>query len=241
MLITVETTIAAPIESVWNAWTTPDDIVQWNAASDDWHTTSASVDLRVGGSFSSRMEAKDGSAGFDFEGTYTRIVPMECIEAEFGGRDLIVEFLADNGLVRVRETFDAEEIHSIEQQREGWQAILNRFAAHVEERQLAGLPPAVAGFFRAHNSGHTNNFLEFFTSDAVVRDESQEYRDAAITAWMDNAIAKYAPKAVIQSVDPVGDAVAVTALVGGKFPGSPAEIRYQFTLRGNLIASLNIE
>ena len=80
MKITVETTVAAPIEEVWRAWTTPDDIKQWNAASDDWHTTAATVDLRVGGPFSSRMEAKDGSMGFDFAGTYTKVVPHELIE-----------------------------------------------------------------------------------------------------------------------------------------------------------------
>ncbi len=74
MKITVEATIRAPIDSVWKAYTTPADIVQWNAASDDWHTTRSTVDLRPGGNFCSRMEARDGSFGFDFEGTYTRVV-----------------------------------------------------------------------------------------------------------------------------------------------------------------------
>jgi len=95
--ITVETTIAAPIEVVWKAWTTPEDITQWNAASDDWHTTRASVDLRAGGTFSSRMEAKDGSMGFDFAGTYTLVVPLERIESLFGDRTLVVEFLPGPG------------------------------------------------------------------------------------------------------------------------------------------------
>lgn len=80
MKITVETTVPAPIADVWRAYTTPEDIKQWNAASDDWHTTTASVDLRVGGAFSSRMEAKDGSMGFDFAGIYTRIVRHQMIE-----------------------------------------------------------------------------------------------------------------------------------------------------------------
>src|SRR5688572_1832245 len=93
MKITVETTVAAPIEEVWRAWTTPEDIKRWNAASDDWHTTAASVDLRVGGQFSSRMEAKDGSVGFDFAGTYTKVVPHELIECGFGGRTLCVQFI----------------------------------------------------------------------------------------------------------------------------------------------------
>src|SRR5437868_7540991 len=101
--ITVETNIAASIEEVWRAYTAPEDIKQWNAASDDWHTTAASVDLRVGGAFSSRMEAKDGSMGFDFAGTYTRIVLNKLIECSFGGRELIVEFLPGQGAVTVRE------------------------------------------------------------------------------------------------------------------------------------------
>lgn len=132
MKITVETIVTAPVADVWKAWTTPDDIKQWNAASDDWHTTAASVDLRVGGAFSSRMEAKDGSMGFDFAGTYTKVIPLERIECSFGGRVLIVEFIAESGKVRVRETFDAEETHPVELQRAGWQAILDRFARHVE-------------------------------------------------------------------------------------------------------------
>src|ERR1700712_3576469 len=109
MKITVETKIAAPVEKVWTAYTTPDDIKQWNAASDDWHTTAATVDLRVGGQFSSRMEAKDWSVGFDFEGTYTKVVPHELIECAFGGRTLSVQFIEAGGRVTVRETFDAEE------------------------------------------------------------------------------------------------------------------------------------
>jgi uncharacterized protein YndB with AHSA1/START domain len=131
MKITIETTIAAPVEVVWRAWTTPEDIVQWNAASDDWHTTRAMVDLRVGGSFSSRMEAKDGSMGFDFAGTYTAIREHELIECDFGDRGMRVEFLATGNGTTVREIFDAEESNSIEQQRAGWQAILDNFARHV--------------------------------------------------------------------------------------------------------------
>ena len=130
--ITVETTVEAPIEKVWRAYTTPDDIVQWNAASDDWHTTSATVDLRPGGAFSSRMEAKDGSAGFDFAGTYTKIVPYELLEYSFGGRTARVEFSISGSGVVVRVTFDPEAAHSIEQQRAGWQAILNHFARFVQ-------------------------------------------------------------------------------------------------------------
>lgn len=135
MKITVETTVAAPIEQVWRAWTTPEDIKQWNAASDDWHTTAATVDLREGGAFSSRMEAKDGSMGFDFAGTYKKIVPHELIEIAFGDRGAVIEFIRKDGSVLVRETFDAEQTFSVEQQRQGWQAILDRFARHVEGRK----------------------------------------------------------------------------------------------------------
>lgn len=135
MKITVATTVAAPIEEVWRAYTTPEDIKQWNAASGDWHTTAATVDLRVGGAFSSRMEAKDGSMGFDFAGTYTNIVKHELIEYAFGDRAARVEFASDPRGVRVRVTFDSEATHSVEQQREGWQAILDSFARHVEARR----------------------------------------------------------------------------------------------------------
>ncbi|SDE57856.1 Uncharacterized conserved protein YndB, AHSA1/START domain [Paracoccus isoporae] len=129
--ITVETRIDAPLTEVWRAYTTPDDIIRWNAASEDWHTTAAEVDLREGGAFSSRMEAKDGSMGFDFAGTYTRVVPQNLIEYEFGGRQARVEFAPDGDAVTVRVSFDAEDSHSVEEQRAGWQAILDNFARHV--------------------------------------------------------------------------------------------------------------
>ena len=131
MQIVVETTVSAPMDAVWRAYTTPGDIKKWNAASDDWHTTAAEVDLRVGGKFSSRMEAKDGSFGFDFAGTYTRIVTNELIEYSFGERHAKVEFIQDPADVKVRVSFDAEASHSIDQQRDGWQAILNRFSQYV--------------------------------------------------------------------------------------------------------------
>jgi uncharacterized protein YndB with AHSA1/START domain len=132
MKVSVETIVKAPVARVWSAYTTPDDIKQWNAASADWHTTRASVDLRVGGEFISRMEAKDGSFGFDFAGTYTKIVPNELIEYSFGDRAAAVEFVTDAKSVTVRVTFDAESENPVDQQRQGWQAILNNFGRHVE-------------------------------------------------------------------------------------------------------------
>ncbi|MBK9339290.1 MAG: SRPBCC family protein [Rhodoferax sp.] len=134
MKVTIETTVKAPIAKVWAAWTTPDDIKQWNAASHDWHTTQAVVDLREGGAFSSRMEAKDGSFGFDFAGIYTKVVSNELLEFTFGDRAAKVEFLNGENGVLGRETFDAETEHPIEMQRQGWQSILNNFAKHVEAK-----------------------------------------------------------------------------------------------------------
>ena len=135
MNITIETIVQAPIDKVWRAYTSPEDIIQWNAASDDWHTTSSSVELRVGGTFSSRMEAKDGSFGFDFAGTYTKIIPNELIEYEFFNRSASVEFIQIKEGVKVRITFIAETEHSVEDQEEGWQAILDKFARHVEGKK----------------------------------------------------------------------------------------------------------
>lgn len=134
MKVTVETLVKAPISEVWSAYTTPADIKQWNAASPDWHTTASTVDLREGGAFSSRMEAKDGSFGFDFAGIYTRIVPHQLIDYAFGDRTGQVEFLEGPNGVMVRSTFDAENEYPIEQQRQGWQAILDKFAKHVENK-----------------------------------------------------------------------------------------------------------
>lgn len=135
MKIIVTTTIAAPIAEVWQAYTSPDDIKAWNAASADWHTTYAEVDLRVGGKFCSRMEAKDGSFGFDFAGEYTKLIPHQLIEYVFDERNVSVNFAEGSDGILVTVSFDPESIHSEEQQREGWQAILNNFAKYVSERQ----------------------------------------------------------------------------------------------------------
>ncbi|MEZ5728483.1 MAG: SRPBCC family protein [Burkholderiaceae bacterium] len=134
MRITVSTTVDAPIAEVWRAYTTPEDIMAWNAASPDWHTTAASVDLREGGRFSSRMEAKDGSMGFDFEGVYTRVVPETRIEYTFGDRSATVLFEPLPAGVKVEVSFEPENEFPHEQQRAGWQAILDNFARHVAAR-----------------------------------------------------------------------------------------------------------
>lgn len=137
MRITIEAHVAAPIEEVWKAWTSPADIQQWNAASDDWHCPSAEIDLRTGGTFSYRMEAKDGSMGFDLEGTIKKVALYERIDFALGDeRQVAVEFVESDGSVTVRESFDAESAHTGEQQRQGWQAILDRFARHVEAKMV---------------------------------------------------------------------------------------------------------
>lgn len=135
MKITVETVVKAEPGRVWEAWNNPADIKQWNNASDDWHTTSSSVDLREGGKFTSRMEARDGSQGFDFEGTYTRVEPDKTIEYRMSdGREVKVEFVPRADGVLVKETFDTEDENAPEIQRQGWQAILDNFGKHVEAK-----------------------------------------------------------------------------------------------------------
>lgn len=132
MKITVIITINAPVATVWRAYTTPADIMQWNAAPDDWHTPSATVDLREGGRFCSRMEARDGSMGFDFEGVYTLVDTMRRIEYGFNDRTAQVLFDETDDGVRVEVTVDAEDTHPPEMQRSGWQSILDNFKRHVE-------------------------------------------------------------------------------------------------------------
>lgn len=135
MKITIEKLLKADLAKVWSAWNTPADIKQWNAASDDWHTTDSTVDLRESGTFTARMEAKDGSFGFDFGGVYTRVVPNEAIEFRMGdGREVAVQFAELPAGVLVTETFDAETQNSPEMQRAGWQSILDNFGRHVEAR-----------------------------------------------------------------------------------------------------------
>lgn len=131
--ITVETTVNAPVETVWSFWTEPEHIKNWNFASDDWHTPSAENDLRVGGKFTSRMEAKDGSFGFDFGGVYEAVDEHKYIEYAMGdGRRVKISFTPTGNETKVAETFDAESTHSIEMQRGGWQAILENFRKYTE-------------------------------------------------------------------------------------------------------------
>ena len=131
--ITVENTIKAPVEKVWELWTEPKHIMQWNNASEDWHTPHAENDLQAGGKFLSRMEAKDGSFGFDFGGVYDVVVDHEYIEYTIGdGRKVKITFRGNSNETKVVETFEAENTHSSEIQKDGWQAILNNFKKYAE-------------------------------------------------------------------------------------------------------------
>lgn len=131
--ITIEATVAAPLEKVWAGWTEPSSITQWCTAGDDWHAPRAENDLRVGGVFVTRMEAKDGSAGFDFGGTYTAVEPQAHLEYLMSdGRKVSVKFLPLPGGVKIIETFDPEQENSEEMQKAGWQSILNNFKKYAE-------------------------------------------------------------------------------------------------------------
>lgn len=133
--ITIEASIDAPLETVWSYWTEPEHIMQWNSASPDWHTPRATNDLREGGSFTSRMEARDGSVGFDFGGTYTKVVEHKEIAYTMGdGRKVSVVFDGHGDHTHMSETFDPESQNSVDLQRAGWQSILDNFKSYVEEQ-----------------------------------------------------------------------------------------------------------
>jgi len=135
ILITVETIVQAPVDQVWNFWTNPEDILHWNNASDDWHTTKAENDLQPGGKFLSRMEAKDGSVGFDFWGIYDQIIENQLIASTLGdGRKLTVSFHSLDGKTKIVEVFEAESTNPVELQRAGWQAILDNFKKQIESK-----------------------------------------------------------------------------------------------------------
>ncbi|KHD35440.1 polyketide cyclase [Clostridium acetobutylicum] len=133
--ITIETTVNAPIDMVWEVWTEPEHIKSWNHASDDWHTTEAKNDLRVGGRFVSKMEAKDGSFGFDFGGTYNEVRLYEFISYIMDDdRSVEITFKPEKDKTYIVESFEAEKSNPIDLQQKGWQAILDNFKKYVEEK-----------------------------------------------------------------------------------------------------------
>jgi len=132
-VITVQNTVNAPVAKVWEYWTKPAHITKWNNASDDWHTPSAQNDVRVGGSFLARMEAKDGSMGFDFAGVYDDVRNNEYIAYTMGdGRKVKINFTGKGNTTEVVENFEAEDTHSIDMQKTGWQNILDSFKKYTE-------------------------------------------------------------------------------------------------------------
>lgn len=135
--IIISATVSAPIHHAWDCYTQPQHITQWNFADPSWHCPSATNDLRVGGHYVARMEARDGSFGFDFEAVYTVITPGETFTYEFGGRFATVTFTEANGQTTVKVAFDPETEHSIELQRTGWQAILDNFKRYAESIVLS--------------------------------------------------------------------------------------------------------
>ncbi len=133
--ITVQTTVAAPAARVWDFYTGPEHIVHWNAASADWHTPRAENDVRVGGRFVHHMAARDGSVGFDFEGTYTQVVLQQLLAYTMpDGRRVETTFEEDGGVTKVTTVFDTDGQHPEELQQQGWQAILDNFKAYAEAR-----------------------------------------------------------------------------------------------------------
>jgi uncharacterized protein YndB with AHSA1/START domain len=132
-VLTVSSTVNAPIELVWQAFTQPEHITQWNFAADTWECPTASNDLRVGGAFSYRMQAKDASMGFDFAGTYSNVVPLKQIDYTIGERTVSVTFeKLSSEQTKITQAFEAEDQNSLELQQNGWQAILEQFKRHVE-------------------------------------------------------------------------------------------------------------
>lgn len=131
--ITIEATVNAPVEKVWKFWSTPEDIIKWATPSPDWHTPRAENDLRTGGKFLSRMEAKDGSFGFDFGGVYDDVKTNELIEYTLGdGRKVVTHFTKKGNETKIVQTFDPETQNPVEYQQAGWQAILDSFKNYAE-------------------------------------------------------------------------------------------------------------
>jgi uncharacterized protein YndB with AHSA1/START domain len=136
-VVTISALVDAPIDTVWKLWTDPDHIKQWNHASDDWHTTEAENDLRIDGKFRSRMEAKDQSMAFDFEGVYEEVEVNELIQYRLeDGRRVRISFSSEGDQTKVVEVFDAESMNPVEMQRQGWQAILDNFTRYANGKSV---------------------------------------------------------------------------------------------------------
>ncbi len=134
-IITVAAKVKAPVEKVWELWTTPEHIKNWNKANEDWKTTKAENDMRPGRKFMSRMEANDGSMGFDFGGTYDELNAKKLISYTLDdGRKVEINFSSEGNSTKIMESFEAENTNPLEMQQAGWQAILNQFTKYAESK-----------------------------------------------------------------------------------------------------------
>lgn len=223
--ITIEATINAPVEKVWNAWTNTDAITKWNNASPDWHTPKAEHDLRSGGKFSYRMEAKDGSAGFDMEGVFDFVKPNEYIEYTLGDdRKVKITFTGKGHETHLLETFEAEETNAVEMQRDGWQAILNNFKNYVETQ---------------------NNLIEFHFEinidapaqkvfDTMLNKEQYSVWTSSFcpTSYYEGSWDKGA-KIIFIGTDEKGEKGGMVAHIAENIPGKFVSIKYDGVLKGD--------
>ena len=170
--VTVETTVAAPIKKVWQLWTMPEHIIQWNNASDDWHTPHAENDLRVGGKFLSRMEAKDGSFGFEFDGVYSEVVENQRLAYTLDDeRKVNITFSSQADGTKIIEVFEPENENPIELQQGGWQAILNNFKKYAETATATPKVQRITPFLWFDNQAEeaARFYTTIFSDSAVVQ------------------------------------------------------------------------
>lgn len=223
--VTIEATINASIEKVWNAWTNTEDITRWNIASPDWHTPKAEHDLQSGGKFSYRMEAKDGSFGFDFEGVFDIVKPNEYLEYTLGDdRKVKVIFSEKGNKTHVLETFEAEEINPVEMQREGWLAILNNFKNFVEvQNDLVEL------HFEIHIDVPTQKVF-----DIMLNKEQYSAWTAPFcpTSYFEGSWEK-GSKIIFIGTDEKGEKGGMVAHIAENIPGKFVSIKYDGLLKGD--------
>lgn len=175
-IITVQAKIDAPLELVWKLWTTPDDILKWNNASEDWHTPRAVNDLKAGGKFSYRMEAVDGSQGFDFGGIYDKVTTFEEIGYTLGdGRKVTILFSKVTGRSKIIETFEAEKVNPVEKQHDGWQSILDNFKRYAEVKAAFIKPPRITHpivpclWFDQNAEEAVNFYVSIFRNSKILK------------------------------------------------------------------------
>lgn len=224
-IITIETTINAPVEKVWNTWTNTDAITKWNSASPDWHTPKAEHDLRPGGTFNYRMEAKDGSFGFDFEGVFNIVKPNEYLEYTLGDdRKVKIFFTSKGDETHVVESFEAEDMNPVEMQREGWQAILNNLKNYIEmQNNLVEL------HFEININAPT---LKVF--DTMLNREQYSVWTAPFcpTSYFDGSWEK-GSKILFIGTDEKGEKGGMVAHIAENIPGKFISIKYDGLLKGN--------